>query len=95
MIKAVNHPNGLRTEYVYDNMNRLTSLINKRGGATLSQFGYEYDGTSNIISVNASGQTITYQYDAFILHPPSCALPPNLRTVKMHTLAWFWTKWRK
>ncbi len=64
MIKAVNYPNGLRTEYAYDNMNRLTSLVNKRGGATLSQFGYAYDGNSNIVSVNANGQTTTYQYDA-------------------------------
>jgi RHS repeat-associated protein len=64
MIKAVNYPNGLKTEYTYDNMNRLTSLINKRNGTALSQFSYQYDGCSNIISVNENGQVTTYQYDA-------------------------------
>ena len=64
MIKAVNYPNGLKTEYAYDNMNRLTSLVNKHSSVTLSQFDYEYDGNSNIISVNAEGDTTSYQYDA-------------------------------
>lgn len=64
MIKAVNYPNGLRSEYTYDNMNRMTALINKRSGEIMSQFGYQYDGNSNIISINENGQTTTYQYDA-------------------------------
>ena len=63
MIKAVNYPNGLRTEYTYDNINRLTQLTNKLGGNVLSEFSYAYDKNSNIIAITANGQTTTYQYD--------------------------------
>ena len=63
MIKAVNYPNGLRTEYTYDNINRLTELINKMGANILSEFSYAYDKNSNIIAITSAGQTTTYQYD--------------------------------
>lgn len=63
MIKAVDYPNGLRAEYTYDNMNRLLTLTNKLNGTSISQFSYQYDSNSNIISVNNNGQTTTYQYD--------------------------------
>ena len=63
MIKAVDYPNGLRTEYTYDNINRLTQLTNKLGANVLSEFSYTYDKNSNIIAITSAGQTTTYQYD--------------------------------
>ncbi len=63
MIKAVNYPNGLRSEYNYDNMNRLVNVNNKLNGSPISQFAYAYDQNSNIISATADGQTTTYEYD--------------------------------
>jgi YD repeat-containing protein len=65
MIKAVNYPDAsIRTEYTYDNINRLTALINKKGSEIVSSFSYEYDENGNITSVNENGSTTQYGYDA-------------------------------
>lgn len=65
MIKAVNYPgNILRTEYTYDNMNRLKTLVNKKGSEVITSFSYNYDSSGNITTVSENGQTTTYEYDA-------------------------------
>lgn len=72
-IKAIQYPtlnNGsvLRSENTYDNINRLTTVINKIGNQIISQFDYEYDNNGNITRVienkNTGNEVITdYQYD--------------------------------
>ena len=53
----------LTTEYVYNALGRMTSIINKKGSTVLSQYQYTYDANGNIITVN-NGQTVTtYGYD--------------------------------
>jgi len=38
----LNYPNGVKTTYAYDDLNRLT-LLKAQGTATINQFGYAYD----------------------------------------------------
>jgi len=63
----------LKTEYVYDNLKRLSSISNKKGSALLSSYSYTYDNNGNIVTDTQSliNQTtmatttkiITYTYD--------------------------------
>lgn len=65
----------LTTEYTYNALSRLTSIINKKGNMVLSQFSYTYDANGNIISVNDGQTTKTYVYDKLNrlieIHPKS------------------------
>ncbi|KAF1084282.1 tRNA nuclease WapA precursor [Sporotomaculum syntrophicum] len=68
MVKAVNYPQltggtSIRTEYTYDNSNRLKTMHNKLGGQTITQYSYNYDNNGNITSVTENGQTTSYIYD--------------------------------
>ncbi|KAF1084288.1 tRNA(Glu)-specific nuclease WapA precursor [Sporotomaculum syntrophicum] len=69
MVKAVNYPQltggtSIRTEYTYDNINRLKAMHNKLGSQTITQYSYNYDNNGNITSVTENGQTTSYTYDA-------------------------------
>ncbi len=54
----------LTSEYSYNKLGRLTSLVNKKGSTILSQFIYYYDANGNITSVNDGNETVRYEYDA-------------------------------
>ena len=57
----------LKTEYVYDDASRLTSLTNYKGTNVLSSYAYTYDSNGNILTtVEAVGEiqnTTYYTYD--------------------------------
>jgi YD repeat-containing protein len=53
----------LTTEYTYNPIGRMTSMVNKKGTTILSQFIYTYDANGNILSVNDGHTTKTYVYD--------------------------------
>ncbi|WP_410514027.1 RHS repeat-associated core domain-containing protein [Paenibacillus sp. BR2-3] len=58
----------LRTEYIYNNLNRLTTIANKKGSSLLSSSSYSYDENGNILTTtqtasNQPTQTNTYTYD--------------------------------
>lgn len=62
---ALRYPNGTSAEYGYDQLNRLTSLINKRAdGTTLSSYRYALGpaGTRQQV-VEHTGRTVSYTYD--------------------------------
>lgn len=69
MIKAVNYPQvggaTLRTEYTYDNINRLLQLKNVKNSVTISQYDYVYDNNGNITSVTEAkgGEAVTTEYE--------------------------------
>lgn len=55
----------LRTNYVYDKLNRLDTVTNVAGTQTLSAYKYTYDNNSNITSVldQVTNQTTGFLYD--------------------------------
>ncbi|MFA9464179.1 MAG: RHS repeat-associated core domain-containing protein [Velocimicrobium sp.] len=53
----------LTTEYSYNPIGRLKSVVNKKGSNVLSQFYYAYDANGNITSVNDGHITKNYVYD--------------------------------
>lgn len=58
-------PNGVYTEYTYNNVNNLLTLTNKNsGGAAISSFAYTHDNVGNRLSMAASSGTHTYTYDS-------------------------------
>ena len=61
----------LTATYNYDDLDRLTSLVNTTGGATDSSFAYQYDDAghrTHVVEVGVDGpgvtRTIAYGYDA-------------------------------
>ena len=54
----------LTSEYVYDGVNRLMSVVNKKGSQVLSSYSYSYDPNGNIISQTNVTGTTNYTYDA-------------------------------
>ncbi len=69
MLKSITYPalkDGkiIKTEYTYDNIDRLKTLKNYKGTKILSQYSYQYDKNSNIKAINHDGATTRYEYDA-------------------------------
>ncbi|RKP54133.1 RHS repeat protein [Cohnella endophytica] len=72
-IKSLSYPpltdgSILSTEYVYDNLNRISSMTNKKGTTLLSSYNYTYDNNGNIetisqILINQTTKTNSYTYD--------------------------------
>jgi RHS repeat-associated protein len=53
------------TSFVFDTINRLSSLTHAQGGTTLSSYIYGYDAMSRITSINSSIDGVsTFSYDA-------------------------------
>ena len=67
-IKTITYPNGaLKTEYTYDNMNRLKTITNKKGTNQIQNaFSYDYDDNGNIERITdlVNLTSNTYEYDA-------------------------------
>ena len=63
-IKAVIYPGGsIRTDYAYDNANRLATIVTKKGSTVLYQAAYTYDSNGNILTVTGT-DPVTYTYDS-------------------------------
>ena len=67
-LKSITYPNGiLKSEYAYDGLSRLTSLVNYKGTQILSSYAYTYDKNGNILTVNEAVEsetdTVNYTYD--------------------------------
>ncbi|RED54736.1 RHS repeat domain-containing protein [Cohnella lupini] len=68
MLKQITYPklqdgSYLTSEFVYDGVNRLQSVTNKKGIQVLSTYSYTYDENGNIDSQTNAGGTTTYTYD--------------------------------
>jgi len=70
MISAVNYPaldgsGTLRTQFTYDNLNRLTDLQNILNSQVISRYEYTYDNNGNVTQIIENATlTSNYQYDA-------------------------------
>jgi len=53
----------LTSEFEYDDVNRLLSVINKKESQILSSYSYTYDENGNILSQTNAGGTTSYTYD--------------------------------
>jgi len=62
---SVSNANGTATGYQYDNLNRLTDVVNYGpSGAVISSFGYELNNAGIRTAVNeADGSRVDYNYD--------------------------------
>jgi RHS repeat-associated protein len=57
-------PNGVYTDYIYDDVNRLASLVNKRSdGSIISTFSYTHDNVGNRLTMTTSEGIHSYEYD--------------------------------
>ena len=71
-LKSVTYPalsdgSILKSEYTYDGLSRLKTLVNKKGTSVLSSYSYTYDRNGNILTANESvgnnTNNTTYSYD--------------------------------
>lgn len=62
-VKSITYPNGLKTEYEYDNINRITKLITSKNGTAINTFEYEYDNNGNTTKEIKNGSATSYTYD--------------------------------
>lgn len=63
-VKSITYPNGLKTEYEYDNINRITKLITSKNGTAINTFEYEYDNNGNTTKEIKNGSATSYTYDS-------------------------------
>lgn len=64
LVKSLTYPNGLKTEYIYDNIGRVTNMITTKGNATINSLSYTYDNNGNILTYTRNGQVTSYTYDS-------------------------------
>ncbi|XID93326.1 RHS repeat domain-containing protein [Paenibacillaceae bacterium WGS1546] len=69
MLKRITYPklidgSHLTSEFVYDGVNRLLSVNNKKGTQLLSSYSYSHDANGNIISQTSAAGTTNYTYDS-------------------------------
>ncbi len=61
----VARPNGVRTDYSYDDASQLLSMVHAKGGNVLLGFAYGYDGRGNRVSkTREDGTAEVYGYDS-------------------------------
>ncbi len=63
-VKSITYPNGLKTEYEYDNINRVTRVITTKNGTAINTFEYEYDNNGNTTKEIRNGAVTSYSYDS-------------------------------
>ena len=57
-------PNGVAASYTYDNANRLTGLVNRRGDTSvISSFSYTHDNVGNRLTMTEVSGAHSYSYD--------------------------------
>lgn len=62
-VKSITYPNGLKTSYEYDNINRITKVTTEKNGTAINAFEYEYDNNGNTTKEIRNGETTLYSYD--------------------------------
>lgn len=62
-VKSITYPNGLKTTYEYDNINRITKVTTTKNGSAINTFEYEYDSNGNATKEIRNGAVTTYSYD--------------------------------
>jgi RHS repeat-associated protein len=63
-LKSESRPNGVRSDYTYNLINRLTNLTSAKSGATQASYLYTLDKTGRRLSeVSHTGRTVNYTYD--------------------------------
>lgn len=63
-VKSITYPNGLKTSYEYDNINRITKLTTTKNGTAINIFEYEYDNNGNKTKEIHNGSATLYTYDS-------------------------------
>ena len=63
-VKSITYPNGLKTSYEYDNINRITKLTTTKNGTAINIFEYEYDNNGNTTKEIHNGSATLYTYDS-------------------------------
>ncbi len=63
-VKSITYPNGLKTNYEYDNINRITKVITTKNGSAINTFEYEYDSNGNTTKEIRNGAETAYIYDS-------------------------------
>ena len=63
-VKSIAYPNGLKTIYEYDNINRITRLTTTKNGSAINTFEYEYDSNGNTTKEIRNGAVTSYSYDS-------------------------------
>lgn len=64
LIKSITYPNGIVTEYEYDNVGHVTSMSTTKNNTVINNFEYEYDANGNVVSETRNGAETTYSYDS-------------------------------
>ncbi|WP_430885883.1 S8 family serine peptidase [Fusibacter sp. JL216-2] len=65
MIKSIQYPTGaLRTDFIYDTVNRLTNISNTKSNVAFHESEYKYDDQSNITEKTDNNRNRAYTYDA-------------------------------
>ena len=62
-VKSITYPNGLKTEYEYDNINRVSRVTTTKNGTAINTFEYEYDNNGNTTKEIRNGAVTSYSYD--------------------------------
>ncbi|AOT68322.1 RHS repeat domain-containing protein [Geosporobacter ferrireducens] len=60
---VLNNQQLLQTDYTFDNLNRLSSITNKIGTKSISDYNYTYDSNSNIKTITGIDGNHQYSYD--------------------------------
>ena len=63
-IKSITYPGNLKTEYEYDNINRVTEIATSKNNNVINQFEYEYDNNGNVIKETRNNNETSYSYDS-------------------------------
>ena len=63
-VKSITYPNGLKTEYEYDNINRVTKVMTTKDDTAINTFEYEYDNNGNTTKEIRNGAATSYSYDS-------------------------------
>jgi len=63
-VKSISYPDGLKTTYEYDNINRITKVTTTKNGSAINTFKYEYDNNGNTTKEIRNGVATLYSYDS-------------------------------
>ncbi|MBU7006021.1 RHS repeat domain-containing protein [Phosphitispora fastidiosa] len=62
-LTSVNYGNGIRQNYAYDRVDRVSALKVLQGSLTQINLNYEYDNVGRLITLNDNGKRFSYKYN--------------------------------